>query len=464
MESPNNAENFAAANPISAGATNSSEDTFDDDAPVSSIFQQTNTMYNHVGRSSGVYTGRRKASSMMLELPEYRSHHESRRANSDASSSSGSTRSVTGAGADLGEDKENDGLVAALEINGSGHSPLVTSWKQCPWDKWSPKAEQVVPVWFHVDYNNPEAQRWLRDSGPQGANIGRSNAKLMLDMHSTPCCRVTKDMVYISLRGINFNPGRKHEDMVNLHMLATRTRLITTRHLFVRAVQHTRKQLVQTDSDGPENVGQVISVIVYRLIYIMRDPIERLELKLANFEERSLSENLNPKKLRGPLNALRRRIIGLNRFLLPHSHTLEDVLKEVIHHTDIFDERCKDTLKQCHILQLAHVRRLQVLMDRAKVVEQDLVASVQQKLNNTLFALTIISASSILPQFILGVLSIFPENVEQQKEKCKQDNVAGVCYIIQSQAMWQQLLLLLFVLAIFVLSVYGCYRRYGALL
>ena len=189
-----------------------------------------------------------------------------------------------------------------------------------------------------------------------------------------------------------------------------------------------------------------------------------LELELASFEEQSLSENLNPKNLRGPLNALRRRIIALNRYLLPQSHALEDVLKEIIHHTDIFDARCEDTLKQCHTLQLAHVRRLQVLMDRAKVVEQDLVASVQQKLNNTLFALTIISASSILPQFILATLSIFPENVEEKRAKCEKENLAGVCYIIQSQAMWQQLILLLFVLAIFVMSVYGCYRKYGALL
>ena len=109
--------------------------------------------------------------SMMLELPTYRSDHKSRRANSDSSEMARS--SMTSAGAGHGEDKENDGLVAALEINGTGNAEVITSWQQCQWDKWSPQTGQIVPVWFHVDYRNPKAQQWLRESGPKGANIGR---------------------------------------------------------------------------------------------------------------------------------------------------------------------------------------------------------------------------------------------------------------------------------------------------
>eukprot|EP00937_MAST-01D_sp_MAST-1D-sp2_P007347 g7347.t1 len=380
-------------------------------------------------------------------------------------------------------DVEGDGLVAALEIDGSGQSECFTRFAACPWEKWNAaaraadavsdkvaggpgsgagarataaekealcEAQRALTVWIHVDYENARAQRWLTGQGERDAQIGRTTAEMMIDMSSTPCLRSSKRFVYLSLRGINFNDGMQQEDMVNLHILVTPGRVLSTRHNFVRAVQRVRTQLMDPQLTGPRTAGQAVAEIVFGLIHGMRDPVERLELQLAEFEHRSLADDVKPSVLRRQLNELRRRIISLVRYILPQSHALEDLKQCLKEHADIFDASATGTLERTATLQNGVLRRLQALADRCKVVESDLAAQLQQKLNSTLFILTIVSAASVPPSFLMGALSIIPSTGQDVLEP----GLLG-----QQMLLWLAVIVLFFLTLLLVASKFPEYIR-----
>ena len=262
---------------------------------------------------------------------------------------------------------------------------------------------------------------WLRGAGPNDARIGENNAEQMIDFDSAPKCREVHRLdgtqcIFLSLRGINM--WEKNGGMVGIRLWIGPNRLITVRRRFLKSVAYARDELQQEDKDGARTVGEVVARILVHLMHFFRQPLKEFEDTIASLEERVLQDGADLEQLRKELNEFRRRVLLLLRFVLPQNDALDQFVTVTQKSTfaDIFDVDTQDTIRQAASPHAGYVATLQNLSQRAALVQGELVqirseqaAMLQDKLNNTLYMLTIISACTIPSSFILGAIGTTPE-------------------------------------------------------
>ncbi|MDX1269340.1 MAG: CorA family divalent cation transporter, partial [Oceanisphaera sp.] len=74
-----------------------------------------------------------------------------------------------------------------------------------------------VPVWLHLDYEQPQAADWLRNT----SLVSEAAREALLGQSSRPKLVRNGDNLLLTLRGINHNQGDNPEEMVALRIYIT---------------------------------------------------------------------------------------------------------------------------------------------------------------------------------------------------------------------------------------------------
>ena len=79
-------------------------------------------------------------------------------------------------------------------------------------------------AWMHFDLTNANAQSWIRKELPY---LDPFIAEALLAGETPPRMTQIEDGAILILRGVNFNPDEKQEDMVSIWMWSDTVRIIT---------------------------------------------------------------------------------------------------------------------------------------------------------------------------------------------------------------------------------------------
>lgn len=281
------------------------------------------------------------------------------------------------------------GLIFACILNGKCDSPSLT-WPEI--NAWS---SQQDPLWIHLDRKGPDSQQWLQENSGLGAIV----AEALLEEETRPRIMVLDDSLFLSLRGVNLNPGAEPDDMISIRLYIEANRVITVRHRPLMTIQDIRSSL--TSTNGPKNTGEFLTVLVDRLMERMAPVISQLDEEIDEAEEQIIGQASY--QLRSQLGSLRRQVISFRRYISPQREVIAH-----LHHAQLtwLTATQRASIREVADHLVRYVEDLDAARDRMGVMQEELTNKLSEQMNKTMYILTVLAGIFLPITFVTGLLGI----------------------------------------------------------
>ncbi len=281
------------------------------------------------------------------------------------------------------------GLIFGYLLDGQGGG------KSLGWDKvkqWQP-AHGVL--WLHMEYSDPYVQQWiLQESG-----LDEVTAEALLAEETRPRSMLGANGLLLTLRGINPNPEADPEDMVAVRMWSDGKRIMTTRRRRLLAASLLSQAIEK--GRGPCNAGEFVESLTDRIVEGMADVVDGISDEVDNLEELVLT--MESYELRPMIAEVRRNAIGLRRYLAPQREAVSRLFNEKV---EWLSEMDRLRLRESADRTTRFVEDLDLARERAVVVQEELLSRLSEKMDRTMYVLSIVAAIFLPLGFLTGLLGI----------------------------------------------------------
>jgi zinc transporter len=284
---------------------------------------------------------------------------------------------------------DGNGLIFAFALDGEERG------KELGWDDVARLHARGVPLWIHLDRTSEGAATWLAES----SGLAPIVQDALLAEETRPRSTALGDGLLVILRGVNLNPGADPEDMVALRTWLEATLLVSVRARKLMAVQDLREELIA--GRGPRRVGDLLVEIADRLTDRMGPVIGTLDDRVDTLEDELLG--MSSEDLRSTLGDLRRQAISLRRYIGPQREVLSRLQAE---RTDFLNDGDRLHLREIGDRCTRYVEDLDAARERAAVLHEELAARLAERMNRTMFLLSLIATVFLPLGFITGLLGI----------------------------------------------------------
>jgi zinc transporter len=284
---------------------------------------------------------------------------------------------------------DDTGLLYAYLLNGQGGGQKVD------WDQVKPWEPQQGVLWVHLEYSHPAAQQWLRHE----SGLDEVTAEALLAEETRPRCMLSANGLLLTLRGINPSPGADPEDMVTVRLWSDGKRIITTRRRRLQAAAALGKAIEK--GVGPNNAGEFVESLTDSMIERMADIVEDISEEVDNLEEMVLT--MESYELRPKIAELRRNAIGLRRYLAPQREAVSRLFNEKV---EWLSELDRLRLRESADRTTRFVEDLDLIRERAVVVQEELSSRLSEKMDRTMYVLSMVAAIFLPLGFLTGLLGI----------------------------------------------------------
>ena len=281
------------------------------------------------------------------------------------------------------------GLLYSYLLDGKGGG-TIQDWDQVK--QWQP---QQGVLWMHLEYSNPVVREWLLNE----SGLDEISAEALLAEETRPRSMLSGHGLLLTLRGINPNPESEYEDMVSVRLWSDGNRIVSTRRRRLKTANDLRQAI--EDGLGPGNAGEFVESLTDRMVEGMVDVIEDLSDEVDDLEEQVLTKQSY--ELRPKIAQLRRHAIGLRRFLAPQREAVSRLFNEKL---DWLSEMDRMRLRENADRMTRFVEDLDLVRERAVVVQEELVSRLSEKMDRTMYVLSIVAAIFLPLGFLTGLLGI----------------------------------------------------------
>jgi len=290
----------------------------------------------------------------------------------------------------MGEGLDPAAVICALRLDGQGAGREVAASEI---DARLGDSGDVL--WVHLDLTHPDVPRWMR----QRSGLEPHVVEALVAEETRPRSLVQGDGLLLLLRGVNLNPGADAEDMVSIRMWITPRRILTLRRRRLLAVQDLRDRLAE--GNGPGTPGDFVVQLSHRLIDRMGPEVDEIEEEVDTLEDRIVADETDG--IRSRLADLRRRSILLRRYLAPQRDVLARLALEPL---PIFSETNRAGMREVADRVTRYVEDLDAVRERAAVAQDELANRVAERMNRTMYVLSIVAAIFLPLGLVTGLLGV----------------------------------------------------------
>jgi zinc transporter len=283
----------------------------------------------------------------------------------------------------------DNGLIAAYLLDGNGGGRRL-DWEQI--NAWQP--EDGV-LWVHLVRDADDSREWL--NGRSG--LDPLVVEALLAESTRPRTAQIGDGALLFLRGVNLNPGADPEDMVSIRLWFDAHRIVSVRMRRLLSVDDLRNAIDR--GRGPLGVGDFIATLAAALAERMSGVIADIEDAVDWLQDSVLEAE--SRRQRSELNALRREIIALRRYLAPQ----RDALSRLMHvKADWITERDQLHLREEADRVARYVEDLDAARERAAVTQEELGNRLTEQMNTRMYVLSVVAAIFLPLGFLTGLFGI----------------------------------------------------------
>lgn len=284
---------------------------------------------------------------------------------------------------------DNDGLLYGYLLDGQGGGESL-DWEKAK--QWKP--EQGV-MWVHLEYSHPSVHQWLQ----QESGLDEVSAEALLAEETRPRCMLMGNSLLLTLRGINPNPETDLDDMVAVRVWSDGKRIISTRRRRLQAAADIKDDIEK--GIGPANASEFIESLTDKMVQRMADIIDIISDEVDDLEEMVLT--MESYELRPKIAELRRNAIGLRRYLSPQREAVSRLVGEKI---DWLSEMDRSRLRESGDRTTRYIEDLDMARERAVVVQEELSSRLSEKMDRTMYILSIVAAIFLPLGFLTGLLGV----------------------------------------------------------
>jgi len=284
---------------------------------------------------------------------------------------------------------DGTGLLYAYLLNGQGGG------QRLDWDQVNLWEQQQGVLWVHLEYSNPVAQQWvLHESG-----LDEVTAEALLAEETRPRCMLSTSGLLLTLRGINPNPEADPEDMIPVRLWSDGKRISTTRRRRLLAAAELGKAIDR--GVGPGSAGEFVESLTDSMVERMADIVDGISEEVDNLEELVLT--MESHELRPKIADSRRHAIGLRRYLAPQREAVSRLFNEKV---EWLSELDRLRLRESADRTTRFVEDLDLIRERAVVVQEELSSRLSEKMDRTMYVLSMVAAIFLPLGFLTGLLGI----------------------------------------------------------
>lgn len=285
---------------------------------------------------------------------------------------------------------DTETLIFAFRIDQNGATEI--GWDEL---RANPRAAPGSRLWIHMNRLSVEAREWLVSSGL----LSKLMCDVLFQEETRPRAFVHNDAVVLNLRGINHNEGAAPEDLLSLRMYADDTLMVTTRAQRLYAVEDLRKLL--NAGHTPSTNGAMMTFLANRLTERFEPFTQRLEEQVDALEDDMLDQNTPPPKL--AVANFRRAVLSLRRHIYPQREAISSLIREG---GDFLSKDDRLILRETQDVVFRLSEQLDMVRERAVVLQEQIVELRGEAMNQRLFVLAIISAVFLPLGFVTGLFGV----------------------------------------------------------
>ena len=285
--------------------------------------------------------------------------------------------------------KKSFATVYALNGEGSAEKKAITSLAELK--------DTGKVVWIHLNLSDPRAGRWLKKQSEINDWV-REN--LTNPEISDPRVRIKQNKLLLLLRTVNRSSGSDPDDLVFLRLFATEKILISTCRN--PTLDFSEIDDLFEDKEGPENMNDLLSIILENTLDSVADSVERIEDIVDDFEEKIIIS----KPQEGTYSALAerlRQVIIIRRFMMPEREVLDNLVRRGV---KWFNAGIEQSIRD----NFDRVRRIVEdidLLEKRIRVNQDAISHIEDKqAQRNTYMLSVIAGIFLPLSFLTGIFGM----------------------------------------------------------
>lgn len=317
-------------------------------------------------------------------------------------------------------------IVCAFLFEGNGKGKSLT-WPEIK--TWSAGDKGL---WVHLDGTHESTEEWLRtDSGLNPYIIDG-----LLASETRPRCDGYEEGIMVVLRGVNLNPGAEAEDMVSIRIWIEEHRAISLQIRPLMAVDDIQQQIKR--GKGPLSTGHLVARLAAQLTERMAPIIEDVSDQISNLEDQLIRSHedggpIDLRELRFNLIKFRRIAISLRRYIAPQRDAL---IRFSQLDEDWLDSRIQGRLRETVDRVTRITEELDEVRERSSVLQDELMSRISQRMERTMYVLTLVAAVMLPLGFLTGLLGINVGGVPGIETKWAFWAVCGGLFVIAVVEVW----------------------------
>jgi zinc transporter len=284
---------------------------------------------------------------------------------------------------------QTDGLVYAGVLDGKGGA------RDLDWGGVNAWVAEDGPIWVHLHREEAETSRWLHEE----SGLDDVIVDALLATETRPRCVPHEGGMLVILRGVNLNPGADPEDMISIRIWVEKDRVISMRGQHILGASDVRQAIY--NGAGPTGTGELLVLLADAMTDRLGSVVLELDDNADMLEDQLLEGSAG--EIRRDLSDLRRRAIGLRRFMAPQREAFSRLLAE---RPDWLTEGDRLSLREIADRLIRYIEDLDAARDRAAVTQEELSARVAEDMNRNMYLLSIVAALFLPLGFVTGLLGI----------------------------------------------------------
>ena len=249
--------------------------------------------------------------------------------------------------------------------------------------------------WHHLNYTSDVAKKWLKKQ----THLSTQAKSILLASDTRPRLIVEDGSIIMCLRGINLNKNDSPEDMITIRIWVNNNSIFTSCGRESQSI--TNIQNLIENNTGPKSVAELLIMLIEQLALLTDEFVDSLD-EMLDVEEETIADNtfelFNPK-----MSKLRRQIATIKRYLAPQKEALDKLFRNK---TLNFAENFYDNLYIQIDRFIFILENLELLRERALVLQEQFNAYISQQQNSRLYLLAIVSVIFLPLTFLSGLLGM----------------------------------------------------------
>ncbi len=253
-------------------------------------------------------------------------------------------------------------------------------------------------AWVHLDANEEATKEWLER---EVNYLDHLIIDALIAEETRPRVIEFESGLLIILRGVNLNQNSEAEDMVSIRMWVDGDRIITVQRRDLKALFDLRDQV--DAGKTIRNSGEFLYNLLQQIIDVTAPHLHSLGDKVDEVEEKNNSNRIYDETMRETVLQIRTSATVFKRYLMPQREAVAKL--RVCDHEWINDWARRHF--QEHLDQiLLMIEEVDEVRDRSQILHDEIVHSLNEKLNKSMYSLSLVASVFIPLTFFTSIFSV----------------------------------------------------------